>query len=122
MCLVYNCSTCFKEITNKNKCTTLCNHIFCLECMFIRNSRESFETLISGYSRVSDNIRLISEIFSYNTGLVNLSGIESEVVDDYSDDDDDDIPDLIEDISDNNNNNNNNNTRFNTYHSMRYLI
>jgi len=142
MCLLDNCSTCFKEITKKNKFTTKCNHVFCLECMLIhfqqenkcplcrikllpnkkycRNSRESFEILIYGYSRVFDNIRLISEIFSYNTGLVNLSGVESEVDDDYSDDDD--IPDLIEEGISDNNNNTNNNTRFNSDHSIRYLI
>ena len=147
MCLIDNCSTCFKEITKKNKCTTICNHIFCLECMFIhfqqenkcplcrshllpnvmylRNNRESFETLISGNSRILENIRIISEIFSYNSGLVNLSGIESNINEDFYDDDYDDdydeIPELIEDISDNNNNTNYN-TRINSNNSIRYLI
>jgi hypothetical protein len=140
MCLIDNCSTCFKEITKKNKCTTKCNHIFCLECMLIyfqqenkcplcrsnllpnekyrRNSRESFETLISGNSRILENIRIVSEIFSYNTGLVNLSGIESNINDDFdeNDDDDDEVPDLIED------DNNNYISRYNSNNNRRYLI
>ena len=140
MYLIFNCSSCFKELSNKDKCTTVCRHIFCLECMLIhfqqenkcplcrskllpnkkycRNSRESFEFLISGDNRYSNNIRLISEIFSYNTGLVNLSGLESNINDDFDEDEDEDdeVPDLIED------DNNNYISRYNSNNSRRYLI
>ena len=114
-----NCSICFEEITNKNKCTTSCNHLFCLECILIHfqqnnscplcrtklianekykpNNRTRYEGLISRNFRTqpldnNNNIRLISEIFSYNSDIGNMmSGIIN-----YGDDsdDDDEIPDL----------------------------
>lgn len=122
MCLIVNCSICLEEITNKNKCTTSCNHQFCLECILIhfqqnkkcplcrsnlisnersrlrslmsRNERSQLQSIISRNERAVDNnnnnIRLISEMFSYSSDLsVIMSGIEN-----YDDNSDDEIPDL----------------------------
>jgi hypothetical protein len=101
----------------ENKCP-LCRSNLLPNEKYRRNSRESFETLISGNSRILENIRIVSEIFSYNTGLVNLSGIESNINDDFdeNDDDDDEVPDLIED------DNNNYISRYNSNNNRRYLI
>jgi len=117
--LMVNCSICFEEITNKNKCTTSCNHLFCLECILIHfqqnnscplcrtklianekynpNRRTQYEGLISRNFRTqqednnnNSNIRLISEIFSYNSDIGTMM---SGIVNDY-DSDDDEIPEL----------------------------
>lgn len=115
-----NCSICFEEITNKNKCTTSCNHQFCLECILIHfqqnnscplcrtnlisnekykpNRRTRYEGLISRNFRTvqednnnNSNIRLISELFSYNSDIGTMM---SGIVNDYYDSDDDEIPEL----------------------------
>jgi hypothetical protein len=99
----------------ENKCP-LCRSKLLPNEKYSRYSRESFETLISGNSRLLENIRIVSEIYSYNTGLVNLSGIESNINDDFdeNDDDDDEVPDLIED--------DNYISRYNSNNNRRYLI
>ena len=121
-----NCSICFEEITNKNKCTTACNHLFCLECILIHfqqnnscplcrtklisnemyrpNNRTRYESLISRNFRThpqddnnnNNNFRLISEIFSYNSDIGNIMSGIANY-EDYSDDDsNDEIPNLID--------------------------
>lgn len=123
MCLVYNCFSCFKEITNKDKCITSCNHIFCLECIFIhfqqenncplcksklipnekyrRNNRESFEILI--YGREKRKNKRETNNNNFNSGILGYVYDDNYNYNDYDYDyDDDEIPDLIEDdISDN---------------------
>jgi hypothetical protein len=104
------CAVCFENITDKNNCTTLCNHIFCLECILIhfqqknncplcrsnlilieKYSHNNKKIYIVNYTRSSE-ILFVQDAISHNSRNSNIT-LNNEIINDFSDDD---ISDLEE--------------------------
>ena len=70
------CIICFKEISDRNKCITKCNHLFCFECIFIYFQNKNECPLCRGALIPIDKYTLNNKkkiyIVNYSRGIENL--------------------------------------------------